>query len=108
MYDFERIMLKWQPISQFEAKGEVLGYRIQYVLSELYDTPVLGRKDQIIDVLEPKRTLVITGLQAFARYRIRILAFTEGGFGVWSDTYIGGKSTVCSITAEMLHEHESK
>ena len=108
MYDFERILLKWKPISPFEAKGEVLGYRIQYFLSELHEAPILGTKGQIIDVLEPNRTVVISGLQAFASYRIRILAFTEGGFGIWSHMYVGGKSTIYSCTAEILHKPEGK
>ena len=92
MHDFEEILLKWKPISKADAKGEVLGYRIQYWLSELHEVPVPQSKIQFVDILEPVRTATIKGLQAYAQYRIRILAFTEGGFGVWSKLHNGGKS----------------
>ena len=94
MYDFEKILLKWEPISKAGARGEVLGYRIQYWLSELHENPVVQGKKYNFDVLEPNRTVIMKGLEPFARYRIRMLAFTEGGYGVWSKEQEGGMLVV--------------
>ena len=90
MYAFEEILLNWEPISKAGARGEVLGYRIQYWLSELHENPVVQDKKYHFDVQEPNRTTIVKRLEPFARYRIRILAITEGGFGVWSREQDGG------------------
>ena len=92
MYGFEEILLRWKPISRAGARGEVLGYRIQYWLSELHEVSIVEGKKYHFDVLEPNRTIMIERLTPFATYRIRILAFTEGGFGVWSMAKNGGRS----------------
>lgn len=91
MYGFEEVMLKWNAVSKSKRRGEVLGYRIQYWLSELHAFPVQSLNKLTIDVMEPNRTITITGLQPYARYRFQILAFTEGGFGIWSQIHDGGK-----------------
>lgn len=90
MVGFEEISLKWKEISKAGARGEVLGYRILYWLSELHEDIVLQSTKYYFDILEPNRTAVIRGLQPFAQYRIQVLAFTEGGLGVWSPEYSGG------------------
>lgn len=89
-YDFEEILLKWQPVSQSGANGEILGYTVQYWLAELLDEPIIKAKKYSVDIKEPTRTTIIKGLQPYATYRIRIQAFTEGGLGVWSKRYNGG------------------
>ena len=91
MIGFDEISLEWTGISRAGARGEVLGYQIQYWLSELHENPVIQSTKYSFEILEPNRTAIIKGLQAFAQYRIRILAFNEGGFGVWSQEYGGGK-----------------
>ena len=98
MIGFEEIALKWTEISKADARGEVLGYHIQYWLSELHENPVIQSTKYSFEILEPNRTAMITGLQAFAQYRIRILAFNEGGFGIWSQEYGGGISIEISST----------
>ena len=90
MIGFEEIALKWTEISKAGARGEILGYQIQYWLSELHENPVFESTKHSFEILAPNRTAMIRGLQAFAYYRIRILAFNEGGFGVWSSEYGGG------------------
>ena len=90
MIGFEEISLEWTEISRAGARGEVLGYQIQYWLSELHENPIIESKKYSFEILEPTRTATIKGLQAFAQYRIRILAFNEGGFGIWSQEYSGG------------------
>ena len=90
MHGFREILLNWKPISQSSAHGEVLGYRIEYWMIELHEVLVPKTSVFNIDVLEPNRTAVIEKLQPFARYMIRILAFTEAGFGIWSKEQHGG------------------
>ena len=90
MFDFYNISLKWNEISRSAARGEVLGYRIQYWLSELNDVPTVKVVAYHVDVLEPNRSVILTDLKPFGRYGIRILAFTEGGYGVWSYPKYGG------------------
>ena len=93
MYDFTKILLHWEPISKHGSRGEVLGYRIQYWLSEVQETPVIATVKYEGYIFAPNRTTTLTGLQPFSRYRIRIQAFTEGGYGVWSQEHNGGDVT---------------
>ena len=90
MYGVREILLNWGAISSPGARGEVLGYRVQYWLSEMQEIPVVRAQKHHTFVFAPNRTTILTGLQHFARYRIRIQAFTEGGFGVWSPEENGG------------------
>ena len=100
MLGFEEISVTWKEISKSGARGEVLGYRIQYWLSELHEDPVIQERKYYFDVLEPNRTAVIKGLKPFAQYRIQIQAFTESGFGIWSPEYSGG--TFCGSVIYLL------
>ena len=93
MYGYQEMLLIWEPISKAGARGEVLGYRIQYWLTELQETPIIQKKVYAVSIFAPNRTKVLKGLQPFARYHIRIQAFTEGGFGVWSQELDGGDYT---------------
>ena len=90
MYGISEILLSWGTISSSGARGEVLGYRVQYWLSEMQEIPVFQAQRHNTFILAPNRTTILTGLQQFAQYRIRIQAFTEGGFGVWSPEQNGG------------------
>ena len=90
MFDFYNISLRWNEISKAGARGEVLGYRIQYWLSELNAVPTVKAVAYHIDVFEPNRSVILKDLKPFGRYGIRILAFTEGGYGVWSYPKYGG------------------
>ena len=90
MYGFNEILLNWKPIEKSAANGEVLGYQIEYQQIEANDDPVLKSTPTHLDVLEPNRSVVVKELDRFSKYRIRISAFTEAGFGVWSEAKYGG------------------
>ena len=108
MYDFTKILLYWEPISKHGSRGEVLGYRIQYWLSEVQETPVIATVKYEGYIFAPNRTTTLTGLQPFSRYRIRIQAFTEGGYGVWSQEHNGGDVTFTVCYSQWFYILKSK
>ncbi|KAK3728134.1 hypothetical protein QZH41_019448, partial [Actinostola sp. cb2023] len=75
----DSIPLKWAPVSEQEANGVVLGYRVAYQLVALGEEPI---EDSPVHVLRVSGTAVnLTGLHIYGQYRIAISAYTERGDG---------------------------
>lgn len=73
------IPLHWKPISQEEANGIVLGYRISYQLISLGEEPV--EEAPVLVLRVPGASYTLTNLEMYGKYKIGISAYTEKGDG---------------------------
>ncbi len=74
------IMIQWQPPSEEDQNGEILGYIVRYRLFGYHDSPWSFR-----NVTKPlQRTYLITELITWKDYEIQIAAYNEKGVGSYS------------------------
>ena len=75
------ITIQWQPPSEEDQNGEILGYYIRYRLFGYHDSPWSFR-----NVTKPlQRSYLITELITWKDYEIQIAAYNEKGVGSYSD-----------------------
>ena len=75
------IMIQWQPPSEEDQNGEILGYIVRYRLFGYHDSPWSFR-----NVTKPlQRTYLITEVITWKDYEIQIAAYNEKGVGSYAE-----------------------
>ena len=108
-YDFYEITVQWNETSYNSSRGEVLGYKVRYWPQEINDEAVFQPAVSELNILAPGKSVVLKGLTPYTKYGIQILSYTEGGFGIISETSWAGKLFVfvvsCCIISYVLNNN---
>ncbi|XP_072943917.1 protein sidekick isoform X2 [Epargyreus clarus] len=77
------VALTWQPPLQAQQNGDLLGYKIFYLMTESPEEPEPGRRvEEEIEVVPATATShSLVFLDKFTQYRIQVLAFNPAGDG---------------------------
>ncbi|XP_045491212.1 protein sidekick isoform X2 [Colias croceus] len=77
------VALTWQPPTLDQQNGDLLGYKIFYLMTESPEEPEPGRKiEEEIEVVPATATShSLVFLDKFTQYRIQVLAFNPAGDG---------------------------
>ncbi|XP_026329233.1 protein sidekick isoform X2 [Hyposmocoma kahamanoa] len=77
------VTLKWQPPLLAQQNGDLLGYKVFYLMTESAEEPEPGRRiEEEIEVVPATATShSLVFLDKFTQYRIQVLAFNPAGDG---------------------------
>ena len=99
------IPLSWKPIKDsFYIHGILLGYKIQFKLTHIAGVPLNQPVTKTQHIMGPNTlTYVLTDLEIYATYRVKIWAFTRIGDGPSSET-IAGNEMRMKLMLRILYE----
>ena len=74
------IEVQWDPVPISERNGDIIDYEIELNQTTFPDLPLYGPRYTNGTQL----SLVLTGLEEFVEYTVRVRAYTSAGFGPFS------------------------
>ena len=79
------LVVTWDGISDDDANGILLGYKIKYTITEVSGQDYVGERiTKVIDLDKFTFVYTITGLQSYTTYEVSVSGYTGGGEGPYS------------------------
>ncbi len=90
LYSTSQLLLTWKAIPNEFTNGILQGYRIQYTVTHVSNSPYVGATPTVVVKDRFTFLLKINGLQSYTKYSIKIAGFTNAGNGPASIHISGG------------------
>ncbi|XP_051891047.1 neurofascin homolog (chicken) a [Pristis pectinata] len=82
------ILLAWRGLPQENIRGYLIGYRIQYWNEgSLLKTSRYRSRVQVMDSPGQRPRAIVSGLQPYSMYKLRVAAVNGRGAGDWSEVF---------------------
>ena len=84
------ITINWDPIPDGDKNGILLGYQVVYRMIRVSNTETSDEKENETSVGPTEQRVTLTQLSSFAKFSVKVGAFTRIGVGPFSETLYAG------------------
>ena len=86
------LTVSWSAITDDEANGKLLGYKLKYTITHVSGLPVVGAQTTKEFSLDKYTFLYkLTGLQSYTTYSVSVSGYTGGGEGPYTTSITASK-----------------
>ena len=89
------LRVSWQPPPEIDHNGVITGYVIQYTR--------VGTSDMISETVTSGTTRIITELDPFVDYSVRVAAMAVNGTGIFSNAVVGTSGEDGELHCAYIH-----
>ena len=85
-----KITVFWQPVTQSELNGQLLGYKVEYQMAAVGGVPVTD-SELLTEIVPPEENVfLLINQSVFTSFRFKVAAVTTAGQGNFSEEVTGG------------------
>lgn len=85
-----KISFSWQPLTQSELNGQLLGYKVEYQIVAVGGVPVTN-SELLTEIVSPEENaFLLINQSVYTSFRFKVAAVTTAGQGNFSEEVTGG------------------